>query len=57
MSARDPRRKDGRSVPEGNMQEVQRLAAANKAVVARNLAHLYDEVLDAPLPDDLAELI
>lgn len=57
MSARDPHPKDGRSAPEGKAQEVQRLAAANKAAIARNLARLYGEVLDAPLPDDLAELI
>ena len=57
MSAHTPHGKDGRPVPEGALQEVRRLAAANKAAVAQNLARLYGEVLNAPLPDDLAELI
>ena len=57
MSAHPPHRKGDRPVPEGALQEAQRLAPANKAAVARNLARLYGEVLEAPLPDDLAALI
>jgi hypothetical protein len=56
MRTRPPRRKRDRPLPEGALQEVRRLAA-NNAAVARNLARLYGEVLDAPLPDDLAALI
>ena len=57
MSTRAPRRAGDRPVPEGMMQEARRIAAANKAAVARNLARLYDEVLEAPLPEDLTALV
>jgi anti-sigma factor NepR-like protein len=57
MSTRSPRQKGDRPLSEDTLQEARRLAAANNAAVARNLARLYGEVLDAPLPDDLAALI
>ncbi len=46
-----------RLAPHGELQEVVRLAAAGRLAVARNLMRVYDEVLDEPLPEELAALV
>ncbi len=43
--------------PDGELQEVVRLAAAGRIAVARNLMRVYDEVLGEPLPEELAALV
>src|SRR3712207_2281369 len=42
------------SAPCGEIQEALRLAAAGRIAVARDLAHLYDELLEPPLPEELS---
>ncbi len=46
-----------RLAPHGELQEVMRLAAAGRIAVAQHLVRLYDEVLDEPLPEELAALV
>jgi hypothetical protein len=54
----DDRHQDhGRSALHRELQEASRLAAAGRIAVAQNLARVYDEVLEAPLPEELSALV
>lgn len=53
----DLRRDRDRSAPCGELLEALRLAAAGRIAAARNLARLYNEVLEAPLPEELTALV
>jgi hypothetical protein len=53
----DGQRNDARPAPEGGLQEAGRLAAAGRTAIGRTMAQRLKEVLDEPLPEELAALI